>query len=300
MPVDAVCPSCQKQYRLKDDFAGKAVRCAICQNTFVIKPPGAVKQPPDADDAQPRAPAREEIAEQPRRPAPPPDEDDRPRRREEDEDDRPRRGRFDRGEYEDDRPRWRRREKKGGARLLIGLIVGGVLVLVVVVGIWRSFLFSGGKTKVLDPENITPAPQMVGTGPPVTEAEARKFGQDLEKAFASGDKATLARLYRLSDIADRSVSDLNLSRADRTGLKAGLNNGPLSMAQQLADIVKKEGGKTKFLRARVVEGRQQVVLRVLGHDLGMNYHLVTLARYPDGQIGAEDIYFMSAGEKISQ
>src|SRR5262249_33121899 len=134
---------------------------------------GAVKQRAGADDTPRRAPAREEVAEQPRRrPAPPPpDEDDRPRRRRDEEDDRPRsrrrdededdrparsrrdeeddrpRSRRDRDDEEDDdRPRRRRQEKKGGAGLMSGLIAGGVLGLVGAAG-GGDFLVSGGKKK---------------------------------------------------------------------------------------------------------------------------------------------------------
>lgn len=36
MPISAVCPSCKANYTLVDTQAGKTVRCAQCQGTFVV------------------------------------------------------------------------------------------------------------------------------------------------------------------------------------------------------------------------------------------------------------------------
>jgi hypothetical protein len=55
MPIDATCPHCLKRYRLKDELAGKTVKCssADCRKSFAVaaaasangKPPPAAKKP---------------------------------------------------------------------------------------------------------------------------------------------------------------------------------------------------------------------------------------------------------------
>jgi hypothetical protein len=55
MPIDATCPHCQKRYRLKDELAGKTVKCsaAECRKSFAVsttvtangKPAPAAKKP---------------------------------------------------------------------------------------------------------------------------------------------------------------------------------------------------------------------------------------------------------------
>lgn len=55
MPIDATCPHCRKQYRLKDELAGKTVKCsaAECRKSFAVgtavaangKPAPAAKKP---------------------------------------------------------------------------------------------------------------------------------------------------------------------------------------------------------------------------------------------------------------
>jgi predicted Zn finger-like uncharacterized protein len=140
MPIRIVCPSCSAALSVKDEFAGRAVKCPKCGGVI---PPSAQQPTGAAPPAAPPKPAFE-VAEEPKpaasgtgaKPTVPAlgsgskvakavpakgkvadeDEDDRPRKKrrdEEDEDDRPaRRRRDDRDEEEnEDRPRNRRRDE---------------------------------------------------------------------------------------------------------------------------------------------------------------------------------------------
>jgi predicted Zn finger-like uncharacterized protein len=111
MPIETRCPTCEREYTLADDQAGKRVRCRHCADSFTV--PGA-----PVDDR----PRRRDDDDRPRRR----DDDDRLRRR--DDDDRPRR------RDDDDRPRRRRYrddDEEGNRTLLVfGIVVVMLLLLV--------------------------------------------------------------------------------------------------------------------------------------------------------------------------
>jgi hypothetical protein len=161
--------------------------------------------------------------------------------------------------------------------------------------------FAGGceKKSVTTPA-VTPAPVTVPAGLPISEDEGSAFGKKLEAAILAGDKATAGRLIRLEELAERSVSDLNLSAPLRSGFLSGFNSGGRDqLTNQLSDIVQK-GGKYTFLRVRTVDNRLRVLMRLILPIGGVNYHDITLTRFADGPVGAEDIHVMASGEMLSQ
>ena len=44
MPIELKCPECSKKYRIKDDRAGKQVRCKACTAVFSVPPAGEILQ----------------------------------------------------------------------------------------------------------------------------------------------------------------------------------------------------------------------------------------------------------------
>ncbi len=66
MPIDATCPACQKRYKLKDELAGKSVKCSNpdCRQPFPVPggPPSANGKPPAAKPAaKPKAKTKKEL-----------------------------------------------------------------------------------------------------------------------------------------------------------------------------------------------------------------------------------------------
>ncbi|HVK07830.1 MAG TPA: MJ0042-type zinc finger domain-containing protein, partial [Gemmataceae bacterium] len=53
MPITAVCPECQTDLRLRDELAGKMVRCPTCQEAFIVQ--GVAPKVPAEVPARPRA-----------------------------------------------------------------------------------------------------------------------------------------------------------------------------------------------------------------------------------------------------
>jgi len=140
MAMTINCPSCQKALRVSEEYAGKKMRCAACQQVFQV--PAAPAPPPPAHEESPFSGINEEPAPPPRRPAPR-DDDDEPRRparddyedRDRDDDRRRRDDDYDRRRRRDDdydRPRrydddYRRPTSSGGGG---GALTCGILSMV--------------------------------------------------------------------------------------------------------------------------------------------------------------------------
>jgi uncharacterized protein YxjI len=132
MPIQVKCPNpgCAQSLRVKDELAGKSVRCPTCKTAIQLpNAPSPVATAPAKSapsQAPPPGPAREKVST---RPAPPRDEDDLPREsskkrladppkksapREDDEDERPRKAgksRKDEDEDQEDKPRKSKKQK---------------------------------------------------------------------------------------------------------------------------------------------------------------------------------------------
>jgi ribosomal protein S27E len=60
MSIAFTCSSCGKKYTVKDEFAGKRVKCAACNNTMVLPAAGAKKTLPPAEKTAPKVVAPKE------------------------------------------------------------------------------------------------------------------------------------------------------------------------------------------------------------------------------------------------
>jgi tetratricopeptide (TPR) repeat protein len=168
--------------------------------------------------------------------------------------------------------------------------------LLLVVG---TCLSVGCQKKTRDPDSADPAPAIKHTGPPVTEDECKEFAKKLEKAVADGNKAEFDKLIRVVGLLERSISDLDLTANEKKRIISGASVVSGQISEQIMKPVK-DGGSYSVLRARVVDGRPRVLMRLITHEGTVNYHEFTLARYPDGQIVTEDIYDYSVGEPATQ
>jgi hypothetical protein len=65
MPISVSCPHCRKGFKIKEEFAGKQVKCPVCQTGLTI-PGGASAQRSARDDQRPRLPRRDRDEEEPR------------------------------------------------------------------------------------------------------------------------------------------------------------------------------------------------------------------------------------------
>lgn len=62
MSIAFTCSSCGKKYTVKDEFAGKRVKCAACNTTMVLPAAGAKKQLPPTEKAAQKVVAPKEPA----------------------------------------------------------------------------------------------------------------------------------------------------------------------------------------------------------------------------------------------
>jgi hypothetical protein len=166
--------------------------------------------------------------------------------------------------------------------------------LLIIVGIALVLVGCGRKNR---PPVGSTAPSMTNTGAPITEADAKEYSRKLVDAIAAGDATTADRLLRVLDIAEHSIASLEPPKAMVDGFKKGASK--MSVGAQLVGVVK-EGGSFKLLHIRTDSGRPVPIFRVLFAAGGLNYYETILIRYPDNEIGAEDIRMGTSGEPLSQ
>jgi hypothetical protein len=145
------------------------------------------------------------------------------------------------------------------------------------------------------PPTTPPAPAAVSVGPPVTAEEADDFADDLE--LAVGDPQQLAKLMRLQELFDRSVTGIGLSAAQTAQAKAGAGRSVVKLAEELSAQFG-TAGRYERLRVRTRDGKPSVVFRAVTPDGAINYHEYPLVRYPDG-VGPSDLYIYATAEPVS-
>jgi hypothetical protein len=160
MPIDVQCDDCGKKLRLRDDLAGKRIKCPGCGEPLTVtaaleeiedEPPPrktavrsadarpAIKRSRDDDEDERPAPKRRRDEDD--------EEDERPaakRRRDDEEDDeRPARRRRDDDDEdeEDDRPRKKKGKKKKGGGSMVPIIIGIVAAVLLLLGGGVALLF---------------------------------------------------------------------------------------------------------------------------------------------------------------
>jgi hypothetical protein len=154
MAIALACPECDRQMKVKDEMAGRRVKCPGCGSAITVP------SPEDEEQVAEEAVAKKVVRKT--RPAED-DADDEPapkkKRVVEDE---------DQGEEEEEeRPRKKKKKKKEGNKtVLIGAIVGAVLLVFCLGGgLGSYFLFFKDKTKTPDQAKVGSTEQPKGSTP---------------------------------------------------------------------------------------------------------------------------------------
>jgi Flp pilus assembly protein TadD len=145
-------------------------------------------------------------------------------------------------------------------------------------------------------EQLSPAPSASAEkvrGRPATEAEARQFASEIERAVKGG--RGLGELVDAEAIIARGLRDLELSRHDATAAARGMT-AKFSEALQL---VLNGGGGYKLLQNRVIDGERRVKFRLLHADGAFNYNDYVVVNQ-DGKLKAIDIHVLITGEFVSE
>ena len=147
----------------------------------------------------------------------------------------------------------------------------------------------------------TPAPPVEQSAPPVSDEQCQQFAKKLEAAVKANRVHEVSKLLRFEDLVRRSISDTGLSPKMQQDIISGARS-ELQKCEPGAQICAnvKTGGSYHFLRLLHDGNRPKALFRVISPDGGVNYLEFTIARFPDGDFGAEDIYFVATGEPISQ
>ena len=175
-------------------------------------------------------------------------------------------------------------------RLLLVAVVTGALIA------------QGCSKKKETPIEVTAAPTVAESGgKAATEKECREFADALSAAAKEDNEVKMRTLFRMDDIVQRSISDLGISQDSRESFMKGAR-GSLATNDLTNQILaaKKTGGDLKFLRIRTVNGQPRALYRFNQGFKGVSYLELIVARYPDGELGVEDVYVYAAGEMLTQ
>ena len=140
-------------------------------------------------------------------------------------------------------------------------------------------------------------------GDVVTEDEAKRFGESVEKAIKKGDASGFTALIDYDAILDKATAGIQSSKqfqvGFRQGVKAGLDKPPSIGAQLCLDV--KNGGSYQLLRTRLRGNQRTALLRIVSPDSGgMDYHEFMLGRGVDGKVRAVDMYLYMTAELFSE
>jgi hypothetical protein len=138
-------------------------------------------------------------------------------------------------------------------------------------------------------------------GPPPSQNECAKFGEELGWAMRDGDVATFNRLVNWDAIFRRAEHGLDLSEKQARQFRDGLRNNVGKATGLVGSVGQaiRNGGDFRYVRERSRGGRKSVLFR-LSADGGLNYIEFPLARNASGNVVATDCYIYLSGEYISQ
>jgi hypothetical protein len=140
----------------------------------------------------------------------------------------------------------------------------------------------------------------VGARP--TEAEARKFADDLIAAIDSDEINKFNSLVDWNALFDQATGGINVAADWKQGFQTGFLSSlgkPGGLFAELVALVK-AGGTLTLLRVHEVDGRPRALIREIMGEKGVNYLDFELARRPGGKVRATDFYVFLSGERISQ
>jgi tetratricopeptide (TPR) repeat protein len=170
-------------------------------------------------------------------------------------------------------------------------------------GCGKSGARSAGKAVASAGDGTGSLPRAASVGPPPSNDECRDFAKALGAAVRSGDAAALDRMIDWDALIEIAIGGIDAPEGFRKGFVNGAKESRREgngVAQNIVDSMK-QGGSYTFLRVHTKEKRPSVLFRLVPpKSSGVNYHDYVLARRPDGQVRAVDLYVFMTGELISQ
>lgn len=151
------------------------------------------------------------------------------------------------------------------------------------------------------PPPTPPAPSGPEPTTPATEEECRAVAVELERAVRSGDPSEAIQAFALEVIAHRVVAGLPVAE----DLKAEL----LKLVPVRADtnaLIKRiltevgSGGQFKLLRVTQADAGYKATFRITRENFWVQYMDVTVARFPGGRLGVEELVCLNDGDQLTK
>lgn len=139
------------------------------------------------------------------------------------------------------------------------------------------------------------------TSNPISDEEARAFGEKYVAVMKSRDLAQVNAVFDMDALATRSLEGVDfpatMVEPIRKGIRTGLT-GETGLVGQIGKNLN-EGGSYRILQTHDVDGHKRVMLRMLAPQVGVNYHDLVLNKDVSGTVKAIDVHVFLTGELIS-
>jgi hypothetical protein len=139
------------------------------------------------------------------------------------------------------------------------------------------------------------------SGPPLTEEECTALSQAIEQAVKARDSAGLNSKIDWNALLETATAGAG-SANEQKQFSKGVLKSMLQENRFAGEVVKmtENGGSYELLHLENRKGRRSALFRARTPEGALNYHKLLLARRPDGQVKAVDIYVFAAGELMSE
>jgi hypothetical protein len=176
-------------------------------------------------------------------------------------------------------------------RTLSSLLVAALVCLLCLVGCGRK------RTPIAEDALPDPPAAVFHHGPALTDEEARRFAERVEKTARDNDPQGLARLFDQEALFERALSGISAPPRVLEALRrdARQSSGLTHLTVPVTRAVS-NGGSYRLLRVHQEGDEKRVLFRLLHPEAGVNYHDLVLARDEDGQVRAIDLYTFLSGE----
>jgi hypothetical protein len=140
----------------------------------------------------------------------------------------------------------------------------------------------------------------VHVGAPLTDQECSKFAMSLKEAIDARNVAEANNLVDWDALLETGMAGVETTDSCRKNFAKGFKNatGHGGLFGHIVESVK--GGSYKMLRIHTVKDEKRVLFRLMDPAGAFSYHDWILARRPNGQVRAVDVYIFASGERMTE
>ncbi len=174
--------------------------------------------------------------------------------------------------------------------------------LLLLVGLVGLCLGGCGRKQPAKPSTQPTVPKAAANWQMPTDEECEQFAASLEQIVLSGDLAAFNSAMDWDAILESATGGIEGVETARRGFIVGAKTALRRPGSAGYELIKQvtQGASYRCIRIHVEGNEKRALFRLLGPEGGLNYHDLILARQPDGNVRAVDMYVFAIAERASQ